>query len=153
MDSSNQRIKCRNFLKSHDVGVIATATPDGQPHASVVNYFANNNMEVFFIAREDAQKYKNILVNTLADLVVCDENFSTSLEIKGIARKLDDSPQVINLLMKLSSVVRQKHSGPLPIMKHLGSELHLFCLQPGTITYADFSPSHANDGEYFEIDF
>jgi nitroimidazol reductase NimA-like FMN-containing flavoprotein (pyridoxamine 5'-phosphate oxidase superfamily) len=152
MDQSHQRTKCRKFLRNHDVGVIASATLDGRPHASVVNYYANDKFEIYFIAREHAQKFKNILVNPLAALVVTDDQLTTSLEIKGDAFKLDDTPAVLDTLRDLAAIVRRNHSGPLPIMNQPGSELHLFCLQPRTIAYADFRPSHPNGGEYFELE-
>jgi hypothetical protein len=153
MDLSYERNKCRNFLRDHDVGVIASASLDGHPHASVVNYYANAKFEIYFISRERAQKFRNIMVNPLAALVVTDENLATSLEIKGDAFKLDDSPAVMDTMRQLSQVVRRNHAGPLPIMNVPGSELFLFCLQPRSMAYADFRPSHPKGGEYFEIDF
>ncbi len=152
MDPSYQKSKCRSFLQNHDVGVIASSTLDGRPHASVVNYYANDKLEIYFLAREHAQKFKNILTNPLAALVVTDENLATSLEIKGDAFKLDDSPAVMDTLRKLAQTVRQNHTGPLPIMNMPGSELYVFCLRPLHIAYADFRPSHPKGGEYFEID-
>ena len=151
MDYGSQIRKCRSFLKDHDVGVIATATYDGEPHASVVNYFANDKFEVFFIARDRAQKFKNIMSNPRASFVIADPTFAMSLEIEGDAFKLEDTEETVNLLSQLAAVVRRKNAGPLPIMRHPGSELHLFCLKAGHLTYADFRPTY-DEGEYFEVD-
>lgn len=152
MDQTNQLNKCRNFLSDHDTGVIATATADGRPHASVVNYFMDHDIsQIFFLARQDAQKFKNIVVNPYACLVVCDNNFASSVEVKGSAFKLDDSPKVTDLMGRFARFIRQKNHGPLPIVREPGSELYLFELRPQHLTYADFYRSPNDKGEYFEL--
>lgn len=139
------------FLKEHDAGVIATASYDGEPHASVVNYLSNDKLEIYFIAREKAQKFKNIMVNPSASFVVSEHNYVISIEVEGDAFKLEDNDTTMDILRQIAGVVRKRNPGPLPIMRHPGSELHLFCLKARHITYADFRPTYT-DGEYFELD-
>ena len=141
MDNNNQLNKCYSLIKNHDTAVIATSSRASEPHASVVNYFMNEAMEIFFIAREDAQKFKNITNNPLTCLVVCTANFSSSVEIKGAAHQLEDNAKTTNLLIKYSEVIRRRNPGPLPIMKYPGSELFLFKMMPHMMTYADFNTS------------
>lgn len=154
MDSSNQLSKCRNFLRDHDYGVVASTSPEGRPHASVANYFMEgNSMDIYFLAREHAQKFRNILTNPWTALVVFDHAFVSTVEVKGFAEKLEDSPKVTELLMRFARAIRQKNGDHLqvPILKHSGEELYLFKLQPHTLAYADFRPSHHHDGEFFEL--
>lgn len=151
MDYNNQLNKCYSLIKNHDTGVIATSSQDAEPHASVVNYFMNEGLEIFFVAREDAQKYKNISVNPLACLVVCNTNFASSVEIKGEVHKLKDNNKTTDLLIKYSAAIRRRNSGPLPIMKHFGSELYLFRIAPYMMTYADFNLRSNDEGEYFKV--
>lgn len=151
MDYSEQIHKSRSFLANHDIGVVATSTPDGHSHASIINYFMKEPFEIYFLARENAQKFKNITVNPWTCLVVFDEGLTCSVEVQGHAQKLDDSPKVTDLLMNFAKHIRQRNAGPLPILKHTGFELYLFRLKPQHIAYANFRPSHERDGEYFEI--
>ena len=151
MDRHAQLNICRDFLTRHEIGVMATSSPDGRTHASVVNYFTTHPSEIYFIARENAQKFRNLILNPWTSLVIIDEGLSSSLEVNGNSEKLEDSPRVTDLLMRFAKMLRMKNSGPLPILRHPGSELYLFRLKPETLAYADFRPSHERDGEYFEL--
>lgn len=154
MEHSDQLSKVRRFLTEHDYGVIASSSPHGHPHASVANYFMEgNSLDIYFLAREHAQKFRNILTNPWAALVVFDHAFVSTVEVKGQAEKLEDSPQVTELLMRFARVIRQKNGDhlQLPLLKTAGSELYLFKLKPHTLAYADFRPSHQHDGEFFEL--
>lgn len=131
---------------------MATSTADGRPHASVVNYFMDHDIaHIYFLARQNAQKFKNIIVNPFTCLVVCDDSFSSSVEIKGSAYKLEDNSKVTDLMSKFARFIRQKNPGPLPIVREPGSELYLFELRAHHLTYADFYRSPHDNGEYFEL--
>lgn len=151
MDYNNQLNQCYSLIKNHDTAIIATSSRSAEPHASVVNYFMNRSHEIFFIAREDAQKYKNISGNPLTCLVVCTPNFGSSVEIKGESKKLEDNRKTTDLLIKFSEVIRRRNPGPLPIMKYPGSELFLFQMIPHSMRYADFNTSSNDEGDFFEV--
>jgi nitroimidazol reductase NimA-like FMN-containing flavoprotein (pyridoxamine 5'-phosphate oxidase superfamily) len=151
MNTSDQLNKCYSLLKSYDTAVIATASSLAEPHASVVNYFMNNSLDIFFIARQDAQKFRNINENHLTCLVVCTSHFESSVEVKGRAFQLEDSPKVNDLLGRFAAAIKRKNAGPLPIMREPGSELYLFQMIPHMLTYADFNLPTNDDGEYFEV--
>lgn len=150
-NNQNQLNKCYTLLKNHDTAVIATSSTSAEPHASVVNYFMDKSLDIFFIAREGAQKYKNINSNPLTCLVVFNSNFENSLEVKGSSYQLADSPKATDLLMEYAKIIKRRNSGQLPIMKHPGSELFLFRLAPHVMRYADFKLSANDEGEYFEL--
>lgn len=151
MDYNSQLNKCRVFLKNHDIGIMASATLRGEPHASLVNYLIDDKFNIYFMAREGAHKYKNIEVNPPACLVVCNESFGSSVEVKGHAKKVKDGNRTNDLLAKLAAAIRKNNPGPLPILHYPGSEIFLFHLEPRSLTYADFYTPSTTEGEFFEV--
>lgn len=151
MDYINQLQKCQSFLRGHDTGILATANLRGEPHASLINYLIDDKFFIYFMAREGAHKFKNILNNPPACLVVCSDEFQNSVEIKGCAYKVEDNSHTNDMLAKLATAIKRKNPGPLPILHYPGSEIYLFRLEPSKFTYADFYTSHNKEGEYFEL--
>lgn len=151
MDYSNQLNKCRAFLKRHDTGIIASSNLKSEPHASLVNYLIDEELNIFFMARDGSHKFKNITFNPPICLVVCSDQFANSVEVKGYAYKVADNSKTNDMLGKLAASIKRKNPGPLPILHYPGSEIFLFRLEPHTLTYADFYTSHHTDGEYFEL--
>lgn len=154
MNSDSQRGKARNFLKSHDVAVIATASESGQPHASAINYLSDEWCNLFFLVREHTQKYENLMRNPSAWVIVSDPHYVSTVEVRGPAIKIDNEARINRLLSEFSRAIQGKSPWPLPIMRRHGSEAHLFELKPEHIVYADFRPTHnhGHEGEYFEIE-
>lgn len=151
MDYTSQLNKCRAFLKHHDSGIVATASLRGEPHASLANYLIDEDLNIYFMAREGAHKYKNIIVNPPTCLVVCSDQFINTVEVKGLAYKVQDGSRANDMLAKLAAAIRRKNPGPLPILHYPGSEIYLFRLEPHTLIYADFYTSQGHEGEYFEL--
>lgn len=151
MDEKTQRNKCHLFLSQHKVAVIATASPDDQPHAAAINYLVNDRLHIFFIAREASRKYANITRNPLVWVVVSDPVYVSSVEMSGPAYKIDDESKTIKLLSEFSRLTRKENPWPMPVMTMHGSEIHLFEVRPKKLTYSDFRPTHPHGGERFEL--
>jgi nitroimidazol reductase NimA-like FMN-containing flavoprotein (pyridoxamine 5'-phosphate oxidase superfamily) len=153
MDEAKKRSKCREFLVRRSVAVMATASPDDQPHAAAINYLVNDDLHVFFIAREGSRKYANITRNPLVWIVVSDPQYISSVEIAGPAYQIKNEDKALKLLGEFSSLSRRDNPWPMPVMTMHGSEIHLFELHPRHVTYSDFRPTHPHGGERFELNF
>lgn len=78
------------FLADHYSGVLSTASADGQPHGAVVYYLPDTDLSMYFVTKEETQKYKNIEQNKQVSFVVYDEKSQTTLEIQGKVEVVED---------------------------------------------------------------
>lgn len=81
------------FLRKHQVGVIATASSDGLPHASVIYYAVDALLNITFITKRRTRKGENLRMNNQAELVVHDEKTQTMVEVSGKAFELTDAEE------------------------------------------------------------
>lgn len=151
MDEGYKRTRIHDFLRRHEVAVIATASPDGNPHAAAINFLVDHGLNVYFVARENSRKFANITRNSQVWIVVSDEDSVSSVEISGQARLIDDSNKEISLLTEFSRLSRNKNPWPMPVMRIHGSEIHLFEVEPQRFTFSDFRPTSRHEGERFDL--
>ena len=45
-----------DFLKKHKVGVLATATPNGDPHAAAIYYTVDSALNISFVTKTGTKK-------------------------------------------------------------------------------------------------
>ena len=74
-DSQKEALK---FLREHNVAMISTASETGEPQASVVYYFVDDILNLYFATGRETRKFKNILANPrVAFAVGCGPNIIT----------------------------------------------------------------------------
>jgi general stress protein 26 len=74
------------FLKRHTVGVLATATLDGQPFASPVYYAVQPDFSIYFLTSHHTQKFKNLVLNPRVAFCFGTGPEYTVVNIHGAAR-------------------------------------------------------------------
>jgi|SRR3989344_3901667 len=69
-----------DFIKRHDLGVVATSYSD-KPEAAVIEYGETENLELIFDAFVSSRKYQNLLKNPKTAFVIgWDENITVQYE-------------------------------------------------------------------------
>ena len=58
------------FIRQHQLGVIATASPDGLPEAALLNIAATPDLELIFETTDATRKFSNLQRNPRAELVI-----------------------------------------------------------------------------------
>ncbi len=58
------------FLRRHQLGVVATASRDGEPEAALVNFAVTPELEIIFETTTATRKYPNLKYNPRAEMVV-----------------------------------------------------------------------------------
>ena len=81
------------FLREHQTGVLATASPGAKPHASVVYYSVDAQLNITFITKRRTRKGENLHLNDQAEMVVYDEESQTTVEVSGRAVELTDQTE------------------------------------------------------------
>jgi len=81
-----QKQKILDFIRYHTIGVIATATKDGQPEAAVVQFAETPDLHLIFNTFKTYRKYSNLQQNPHIAFVIGWEDVTVQYE--GTAREL-----------------------------------------------------------------
>jgi general stress protein 26 len=78
------------FLNMHRKAVFATATPDGQPHASLMLYAIDDNLNFYFGTKKAFGKYERLIANPRMCLCVIEESLDPLcvVEVEGVASEI-----------------------------------------------------------------
>lgn len=143
------------FLRDHQTGVLATASRDGTPHASVIYYFVDSLFNAYFITKKLTTKANNLRLNNRAALSVYDDATQTVAEIHGEVVELRD-PMEANQAFRnaLRSSLHTAGNAIPPISKLAAGDYVSYKLVPGEVRMAVFNKrsSEQTDGLYEIID-
>ena len=110
------------------VATLATITPDGKPHTTVIWRFFDGSHFLFITSRH-LQKAKNIEANPQVSLMVIDpQNSGRYLEVRGVVEEitetgaLDQLDQMTNFYTKKSS-----YYGDIVPVENKGTRTHIVC--------------------------
>lgn len=90
----SDREKTLNYLKEHSLCVIATANMQGEPEAATINYFVDDDFNLFFITRKDTRKHANLLANPRVAIVVGTEPEPHTVQLQGDAVFLENEDEL-----------------------------------------------------------
>jgi general stress protein 26 len=153
IEISDSRSKIVDFLTKNHLGVLATASLSGKPHAVAVYYVIDSDLNFFFITKENTEKHKNLQQNPNASLAVYDAKTQTTLQVDGQVT-LDEDPQsFMNVFTQILRISMDMSEGAVPpISKLKAGEHHLYRLSPKNMRLAEYTkPEHGNLGDLFEI--
>lgn len=129
-------------MADHYSGVLSTSGADGQPHGAVVYYLPESDLSLYFVTKEETQKYKNIQQNKHVAFVVYDEKTQATLQIHGTVEVINDMEKKRETIhnMTNSSIAL---SGTLlpPAYKQQAGDYVVLRLIPRAIDLAVYSQS------------
>jgi len=80
-----------NFLREHDLAVLATSNNEGEVHGAVVYYLADQDSEeIYIISRTESTKANDIRVHRKVALTIYDAPAMETLQISGVADIVED---------------------------------------------------------------
>lgn len=131
-----------DFIKRHDIGVLATTTPEGVPEAAVIEFAETDEFELIFDTFTTYRKYLNMQKNpNVAFVIGWDENITVQYE--GIAQELFKEE-----LEKYKKIYFAKN--PDAVKWQQFKEITYFKITPKWIRYRDGNTDPMN---VFEIKF
>jgi general stress protein 26 len=83
-----------HFLRAHPIGVLATVTPENEPHGTVIYYSIDKHFDVFFVTKSQTRKNDNLKHNKHVMLTVFEASSQTIAQIIGTARESTDDNNV-----------------------------------------------------------
>ena len=149
---SDLKNKTRDFINDNNLVVLSTVSADGQPHASSLYVVVDDKLNLYFVTRNDTQKYRDLDNNPRVAIVSTDESSAETVQLIGEAERVANGDEVKPQLEKLWEATTNKQSWPAPIVKLNSGDLVLVKVTPKSLKYGDFKPVHLENGHanYFQ---
>lgn len=140
-----------DFLKNNPVAVVSTASKSGNPHGAVVYFYVDNNLDVYFVTKDQTHKFQNIKENNHVMLTVFDAQSQTVCQIEGATEIVSDqalADDVIGKILKITLKISREGEPPL---SKLDGEYITLKIHPDNIKYSVYArPKPLNKDELFE---
>ncbi len=149
---SRQSEDITKFLNNHHIGVLATASKEGIPHAATIYFSIDIDLNFYFITREKTTKHKNLSQNPNASLAVFEPSTQSTVQVQGTVSEVDSKvfqeifERVLKTTMNTSETV-------VPPFSRLEADGHVgYCLTPKTVRLAVYTrPDHNAADKLFEV--
>lgn len=141
------------FAKHNPVGVLATASKHSVPHAAAVFYVLDEDMNVYFITKEETKKFRNLRENHHVSLAAYKESSQTTLQIIGEAQHVKDVDMFIDVFENIIDIcAKNTKSDRLPVSKLFAGDYYLYQIKPSTMRLAEYlRPDQGNLMGLFEL--
>jgi uncharacterized pyridoxamine 5'-phosphate oxidase family protein len=124
------------YIKAHQLTVLATVSHDFLPEASVLGFALGENFEIFFSTFNTSRKWINLQKNPKVALVIGWEKGKT-VQYEGQAKELGQSEH--------AEIIKMHFADRPTIAKYLSAkEAALFKVVPKWIRYSDSSKDPAD---------
>ncbi len=120
-----------HFMASHDLAVLGTISPEGKPECALVGIAITSELEVVFDTLNSSRKYRNLMRDPNAALLVGWANEIT-VQYEGEARELAEAE-----LAKYQEVYFAKWPECRAHLQWPG--ITYFVVRPNWIRYSDFN--------------
>lgn len=132
--------KIRHFLETHQVGVLATASKAGTPHAATIYFVVEPDFTLYFITKVETTKHQNMHENPNVALAVFDAPTQTTVQVFGTVQQLEDYEQFTDVYAKIVNIAHSTTSGEHqpPIDKIDSGKYAFYQIRPTTIRMAEF---------------
>ncbi len=143
------------FLRKHKVGVLATVTPQGKPHAAAIYYTVDSDLKIRFLTVAKTQKAINLRHDNHATLVVYDAATQSTVQLQGTAADITDITNLNKIYRDIVFASIDTSDTDIPPVSKIGpGEYEAFCLTPTRVHMAIFNSPHAkNYKDIFEVTF
>jgi general stress protein 26 len=93
------------LLQEKGVGVLATASATGQPHAATIYFTTDEDLNIYFITKHETQKYQNLKDNARAALAVFEEKSQSTVQVVGAVSEIKDADLANKVFADILSLI------------------------------------------------
>lgn len=147
MEPTNNLEKIISYINQHAAAVLGTINENNEPHGAVIFVYANNDGKIYFLTKNQTQKYNNLISHPQVSLTIFDQSNNSTLQASGQAHQIDD-PEVNNQVMP--HITRAQMGSPEwlpPIAKIQAGDYKLFCITPSRMRLAEFAGKEMGDNK------
>lgn len=151
--SKESKDRARDFIQKHPVGVVATSSKSGIPHAAAVYFVLDEELDIYFVTKEQTTKYKNISENPHVSIVMYDAENQSTLQTQGNAELVEDTAKFLKLFSKILNVSSDtSDSDRPPVSKLFAGDYFMFKISPTEVKIAEYTkPDKGDLSNLFEI--
>jgi len=129
----------KNFLLTHDTGVLSTVDVDGSPSGAVVNYIFSEENYFYIVTKDLTKKAQNIAVNDKVALTIYDSDRRATVQSEGSAELITDPNFIKSITSKL---IRPKQYGDRiawpPISLLIAGDYIVIKITPLSMKFIDY---------------
>lgn len=132
--------KIYDFLTNNYIGVLASVSPDGGPHANVLYYVIDKRFVISFITRTGTKKHTNLSKNNRVMLVVCEADNQKAAQVTGKAIEIGDSNGVNAVAESIFTRFREADGNDtMPLTKLDAGEYTAYRIEPDQISLTTYA--------------
>ena len=145
MTNDEVREVALEFLKKNKVGVLATISPEGGPHASLIYYVCDDSFNIYFSTLESTRKFDAISHNPRAAFTVATVDIPQTLQIEGDASEITGEEKIKDKLSNLIEILESNNTYYWPITKMGALRVVLMKLTPTWVRWGNFALQQEED--------
>jgi general stress protein 26 len=147
---SEEREHILGFLKNHEIGVLATVDPNGDPSAAAIYFAVDDSLGISFLTKTGTKKHDNLKRHASCILVVYEASSQTTVQIKGIASEVTDASETQRIFTSIVKIsMETSASGIPPTSKLQAGDYVVYHIKPKEIRMAVFV--RPDPGDYDSI--
>lgn len=90
IDTHTSREHLLHFLEKNKIGVLATVSPNGTPHAATIYTTHDPDLNIYFVAKANTQKSRNLGENQHAAIATYDASTQSTVQAEGTVIEVTD---------------------------------------------------------------
>lgn len=139
------------FLRQSSIGVLATADKTSRPHAAAVYITHDENLNIYFITKENTAKSRDLQTNAQAAIAIYDPASQTTLQAEGPVEEIIDMAQSEKILFEVwTKALQTSKSGTIPVSKLKAGGYIAYKLMAPSVRLATFN-TNGDKENIFEI--
>jgi general stress protein 26 len=121
IEITTSRERLAEFLRTHGIGVLATSSREGKPHAATVYLTCDQQFNIYFVTKKDTQKSRNLQENGQAAIAIYDAASQTTVQAEGAAVAVTDVEQATWIINDIWRIAAHTGSAQPPIARLNGN--------------------------------
>jgi general stress protein 26 len=132
----------KKFITGHRAAALATVSQAGLPHVATVFCLTDAKLNIYFMTRTEARKYRNLAAQPAVAMSFTDEATMATVQVSGTAVRIDNIDLELEWLYKLVSLRYSEALQLPPSMQQFDqehtAELAVIKVTPAELTHTEF---------------
>jgi|ERR687886_2435079 general stress protein 26 len=151
-DTLESREHLTKFLSQNSIGVLATTTKEGVPHAATIYFTFDQQFNIYFITKRDTQKSRNLALNPRAAMAIFEPSTQTTVQAEGTVTEVANTPQTEWIFTAIWRAAFQSSSAAPPLTRLTAGGYVIYKLSAPSIRIATYSQANPEDyDKIFEV--
>lgn len=127
------------FLQNHHLAGLATVSPAGQAHATVIYYFVQPDLTLYFITKNVTRKCGYLRQDGRVGLEITDEPARQTIQLEGRASEIVDPFEFGRIIDNFQVEMKRNPDvwNDIPI-SHVRNGYCIFAVRPTWLCWSDF---------------